>query len=318
MAGSGRTASRQCVQDVARAVLILLTLGMPKGWEFCVRTMAGVFTLFCLSPARLPAQWIHYPTAGVPRSRAGEPDLSAPAPRTPSGKPDFSGMWWSAGRTLPCPELMGGPKNCAEKGLGLAGQQGADLPAQAMNIAAGLEGGLPYQPWAREIARQRSEDSLNDPHSRCLPSNPPRGYLLPHIQKFILTEKLLVILNEFNASYRQIFLDGRPLPDDPQPTWNGYSTAKWDRDTLVIQTAGFRDDLWLDGSGNPLTEAAKMTERIRRPNFGTLEIELTIDDSKAYTRPWTVKLQQFLVLDTELMDEICLEGEKTVRHNAVK
>jgi hypothetical protein len=264
------------------------------------------------------SQWIHYPTAGVPRTRDGKPNLSAPAPRMRDGKPDFSGMWWSAGPTLPCPELMGGPKNCSEKGLGLADQAGADLPAQAANIAAGLEGGLPYQPWARELVRQRSGDPLSDPHSNCLPSNVPRGYLLPHIQKFIQTDKLIAILNEFNASYRQIFLDGRALPVDPQPSWNGYSTAKWERDTLVVQTIGFRDDLWLDGSGNPLTEAGKVTERIRRPNFGSLEIELTVDDPKAYTKPWTVKLRQFLVLDTEMMDEICLEGEKSVQHKAVK
>ncbi len=269
-------------------------------------------------PGRLPAQWIHYPTAGVPRTLDGKPNLAAPAPRTRDGKPDLSGMWWSAGPTLPCPEFMGGAKNCIEKGLGLAGQSGADLPVQAADIAAGLEGGLPYQAWAREIVRKRSGNPLSDPHSRCLPSNVPRGYLLPHIQKFIQTERLLAILNEFNASYRQIFLDGRLLPVDPQPSWNGYSTAKWDRDTLVVQTIGFRDDLWLDGNGNPLTEAGKVTERIRRPNFGSLEIELTVDDPKAYTKPWTVSLRQFLVLDTELMDEICLEGEKSVQHNIVK
>src|SRR5580704_2511700 len=206
--------------------------------------IVGGIAVACSSPSRLLAQWIHYPTAGVPRSRDGRPNLSAPAPRTRDGKPDLSGMWWSAGPTLPCPELMGGPKNCAEKGLGLAGQQGADLPVQAANIAAGLEGGLPYQPWAREVARQRSEDPLSDPHSRCLPSNVPRGYSLPHIQKFLQTERLLAILNEFNASYRQIFLDGRPLPIDPQPSWNGYSTATWEGDTLVVRTNGFRDDLW--------------------------------------------------------------------------
>jgi hypothetical protein len=280
--------------------------------------IVGGIAVACSSPSRLLAQWIHYPTAGVPRTRDGKPNLSAPPPRTRDGKPDLSGMWWSAGPTLPCPEFMGGPKNCIEKGLGLAGQQGADLPVQAANIGAELDGGLPYQPWAQEVVRQRSDDPLSDPHSRCLPSNVPRGYVLPHIQKFIQTEKLLTILNEFNASYRQIFLDGRPLPLDPQPTWNGYSTARWDRDTLVVQTIGFRDDLWLDGNGNPLTEVGKVTERIRRPNFGSLEIELTVDDPKAYTKPWTVHLRQFLVVDTELMDEICIEGERSVQHKVVK
>lgn len=283
-------------------------------YDRSMRIIVALLTLAWVSPA----QWIHYPTEGVPRNRQGAVNLSAPAPKARDGKPDLSGMWWSAGPTLPCPELMGGPKDCAEKGLGLAGQQGADLPAQAANIAVGLAGGLPYQPWTLEVVQQRSANPLSDPHTRCLPSHVPRAYSLPHIQKFIQNGKLLVILNEFNASYRQIFMDGRALPVDPQPSWNGYSTAKWERDTLVVQTIGFRDDLWLDGRGNPLTEAAKLTERIRRPNFGSLEIELTVDDPKAYTRPWTVMLRQFLVVDTELMDEICLEGEKSVQHNVVK
>ena len=287
---------------------------MQKTRTVSIWTMSALLMLASLSSA----QWIHFPTEGVPRTRQGKANLSAPAPKTRDGKPDLSGMWWSAGPTLPCPELMGGPKDCAEKGLGLAGQQGADLPAQAMNIATGLAGGLPYQPWALEVARQRSGDPLSDPHTRCLPSYVPRGYSLPHIQKFIQTGKILVILNEFNASYRQIFTDGRPLPVDPLPTWNGYSTAKWEKDALVVQTIGFRDDLWLDGRGNVLTEAAKITERIRRPNFGSLEVELTVDDPKAYTKPWTVMLRQFLVLDTQLMEEICLEGEKSVQHSVVK
>ncbi len=134
------------------------------------------------------------------------------------------------------------------------------------------------------------------------------------MQKFVQTPGLLLVLNEYNASYRQIFTDGRPLPVDPLPAWNGYSTAKWEKDTLVIQSIGFRDDIWLDMAGNPLTESAKVTERIRRPNFGSLEIQFTVDDPKAYTKPWTVTLHQFLVLDTEMMDEMCLENEKTVMH----
>ena len=111
--------------------------------------------------------------------------------------------------------------------------------------------------------------------------------------------------------YRQIFIDGRPLPADMNPSWNGYSTAKWEGDTLVVQTAGFRDDLWIDMGGSPMSEAAKMTERIRRPNFGTLELEITVDDPRTYTRPWTVKMVQGIELDTELIDEFCLENEKS-------
>jgi hypothetical protein len=129
--------------------------------------------------------------------------------------------------------------------------------------------------------------------------------------KAIHTPKLLALLYEVNAMYRQIFVDGRPFPEDPTPTWNGYSTARWEGDTLVVETRGFRDDLWIDMGGSPMSSAAKMTERIRRPNYGTLEIELTIDDPKVYTRPWTVSLTQMIGLDLELIDEFCLENEKS-------
>ena len=129
--------------------------------------------------------------------------------------------------------------------------------------------------------------------------------------KAVHTPKLLVLLNEVNAMYRQIFIDGRALPVDPNPSWNGYSTAAWEGDTLVVRTNGFRDGLWLDMGGRPLTDAAMMTERFRRPNYGTLEVRITIDDQKAYTRPWTVEMPLRITLDTELIDEICLENEKS-------
>jgi hypothetical protein len=130
----------------------------------------------------------------------------------------------------------------------------------------------------------------------------------------IQTPGLLVVLNEHNASYRQIFTDGRPMPTDPQPAWDGYSIGKWDGDTLVVETAGFRDGIWLDTSGNVLTDAAKVTERYRRVNYGRLEIEITVDDPKAYTKPWTIKLNQLLAINTDLLDYICLENEKDVKH----
>jgi hypothetical protein len=123
-----------------------------------------------------------------------------------------------------------------------------------------------------------------------------------------------VILDEFNASYRQVFTDARPFPVDPQPSWSGYSSGKWEGDTLVVQSIGFRDDLWLDMKGDPLTEGAKITERFRRPDFGSLQIEITVNDPKAYTKPWTVTLREALQVDTELADEICLENEKSVEH----
>jgi hypothetical protein len=247
-------------------------------------------------------QWLHYPTEGVPRKPDGTPNLTAPAPRLPDGKPDFSGIWRPGRR----PQCMPEPGVFIECGTEIGGSP------LVRNIGGNMPGGLPYQPWAAELVKVRTaEDSVDDPHVRCLPDNPPRPWGLPHLTKAVHTPKLLVLLYEVNAMYRQIFIDGRPFPDDMNPTWNGYSTAKWEGDTLVVQTAGFRNDLWLDMAGSPMSDAAKMTERIQRPSFGTLELEITIDDPKVYTRPWTIKMSQSLMVDTELMDEFCLENEKS-------
>jgi hypothetical protein len=128
--------------------------------------------------------------------------------------------------------------------------------------------------------------------------------------KIAQSPKLTIVLHEFNASYRQIFTDGRPLPKDALPAWSGYSVGHWEGDTFVVESSGFRDDLWLDLSGSPLTSAARVTERIKRPSFGSLEIELTVNDPKAYAKPWTVTLHQNIVLDTELIEETCLENER--------
>jgi hypothetical protein len=249
------------------------------------------------------AQWVRYPTADVPRKSDGSPDLTAPAPRLPDGRPDFSGIWHVAVRN-PCNPAASRFIECGSEigGSPLAGNLGRGLP----------DGSLPYQPWAAEIVKQRSaDDSRDDPHVRCLPDNPPRPWGLPHLTKAVHTPKLLVLLYEVNAMYRQIFIDGRPLPVDPTPGWNGYSVARWDGDTLVVQTAGFRDNLWIDMGGSPMSDAATMTERMRRPNFGTLELEITVDDPKVYTRPWTVRMDQSIEVDTELIDEFCLENEKS-------
>jgi len=277
--------------------------------------MKTAAALALLSATVLSAQWLHYPTAGIPRTRDGKVNLTAPAPRAADRKPDFSGMWWNTGSEGPCPpDIRNENGECLEKGLGI-GDATLGLPRQAFNIADGMPEGLPYRPETAALMKQRAAVAgLQDPHSKCLPPSFPRAYALPHIQKFIQTPGLLVILDEFNASYRQIFTDARPLPEDPQPSWNGYSSAKWDGDTLVAQTAGFRDDIWLDMRGNPLTSAAKMTERFRRPDFGHLEIDVTIDDPKAYTKPWTVKFRQTIVVDTEMIDEICMENEKSMQH----
>ncbi len=241
------------------------------------------------------AQWLQYPTAGVPRDAGGKPNLNAPAPRTADGKPDFSGVW-DIEHNRPCP-----PGGCNDMPIG----------QEFVNIGWSLKDGLPYQPWAAEAVKKRMEQNgKDDPGTRCLPVGPVHSITTPLMKKIVQTPGLIVILTERDFSFRQIFTDGRPVPEVDEPSFSGYSTGHWEGDTLVVQTVGFREPMWLDRNGSPLTDAAKMTERIRRPNFGKLEIELTIDDPKAYTKPWTVKLNQFIMLDTDLLEYICTENEK--------
>jgi hypothetical protein len=266
------------------------------------RLHVTVCALVALLGPAAPAssQWLRYPTADVPRTADGKPDLAAPAPRLPDGKPDLSGIWHAAN-----------PNRCNGNPFIQCGNEIGGSPL-GPNLGRDLAGGLPYQAWAAKIAQERREDlSRDDPHVRCLPDNPPRSWTLPHLTKAVHTPKLLVLLYEVNAMYRQIFIDGRPLPEDRNPTWNGYSTAHWEGDTLVVETAGFRDNLWIDTGGSPMSDVAKMTERMRRPNYGTLELEITIDDPKVYTKPFTVKMSQNIEVDTELVDEFCLENEKS-------
>jgi hypothetical protein len=261
--------------------------------------VAAVIAMSVPLAVPLGAQWLNYPTAGVPRTPDGKPNLSAPAPRTADGKPDLSGTW-EMEHNRPCP-----PEGCND----------IQAPQEFFNIAWSLKDGLPLQSWAADLANaRRASMRINDPISHCLPVGIMELHTLPLLKKIIQTPVLFVILNEENASYRQIFTDGRPLPVDPQPSFNGYSTAKWDGDTFVVETAGFRDGIWLDTSGNPLTDAAKVTERFRRVNYGHLEVEVIVDDPKAYTRPWTVKLKQVIALDTDLLDYVCLENEKDLKH----
>ena len=253
-----------------------------------------------LASAPAAAQWVGYPTAGVPRKADGKVDMTAPAPRLANGKPDFSGIWISD-RTEPGQETI---------------SDTSSLPSgrHMANMGVDFEGGLPYQPWQLPIVKRRTENlAIEDPHIRCLPDFFLRAYGLPHMLKFVHTPDLLVMLNEMNAGYRQVFTDARALPDTPAPSWQGYSSAKWDGDTLVVDTIGMRDDTWIDWNGSVVTEAAKIREEIRRLDFGHIEIKATVDDPKAYTKPWTVTLRQRVVVDAELIDEVCLENEQFVK-----
>jgi hypothetical protein len=263
-----------------------------------MRVLRAALTACLLFAPALPGQWLKYPTAGVPRTADGKPNLAAPAPRTAGGKPDLSGMWDMAHK-LPCDDIN---RSCTDNPISL----------QFANLGAGVKDGLPYQQWAQD--RMKNKGVNTDPYLHCIAPGGPRMLTLPFMKKIVQTPALMVILNEYNANYRQVFLDGRPLPEDPQPSWNGYSTGHWEGDTMVVESNGFREDQWLDAAGNPLTSTGKTIERFRRPNYGTMEIEITIDDAKAYTRPWTTKIEQVIVLDTDMLDSICLENERDIEH----
>jgi len=232
-----------------------------------------------LLPTGAAAQWFDYPTPGTPRLADGTPNLSAPTPRTADGKPDLSGIWRGAG------------------------------PLYRFNIAQDLEP-EDIQPWAEALFLQRVRDSRKDsPLARCLPVSVPFHNFF-NLMRVVQTPALMVLLYESpNSPHRTVFTDGRDLPTDPNPTWLGYSVGRWEGDTLVITTAGLNDRAWLDSAGHPQTEALRITERLRRRDFGHMDFEITIDDPKAFTRPFTIKTERVLAPDTDLLEDVC-ENER--------
>lgn len=263
---------------------------------FAVVLFAGV-----LASSPLAAQWFSNVTPATPRAADGSVNMSAPTPRMPDGKPDFSGIWTSDEVDRRRPNVPPNPRD-------------ATTSRRMINLGVDLPDGLPYQPWLAALVKERwAVNAKDDPHVACFPDNFIRAYGMPHLLKFVQTPELLVVLNEWNAGYRQVFLDARALPDDPNPSWMGYSSARWSGDTLVVDTNGLRDDSWIDWQGSVVTEAAKIREEIRRPDYGHLEIQLTVDDPKAYTKPWTVLIKERLIVEAELIDEICLENEQSLK-----
>jgi len=184
--------------------------------------------------------------------------------------------------------------------------------AMFWNVGAGFKDDLPLQPWAAALRKERmAAESKDNPDARCLPMGLMQFHTHPQPRQIIHTANLMVIIYEANYGLRKIYLDGRPAPNnDPQPWWYGYSRGWWEGDTLVVETTNFRDGGWLDVNGSPLTDAGKLTERFRRPNFGQIEIDVTVDDPKAYTRPWTVRLNQYVMVDGELIEFICHENQR--------
>jgi hypothetical protein len=280
------------------------------------RWIRAVVMAVCVAAApSLVAQWPSYPTPGVPRTPDGKPDLTAPTPRTADGKVDFSGIWnlrfgggGGRGRGAGAPPTPPPPPDPNA------------IPVSQFFEVAGRGYPLPMTPWAAELKKKRMADNSKDnPDVFCLPIGLMQYHNHPQPRQIVHTKNLMLITYESNYGLRYIYLDGRPAPNnDPTPWWFGYSRGWWEgNDTLVVETTNFRGDEragWLDVNGSPYSEALKMTERFRRPSFGTLEIDITIDDPKAYTKPFTVRVNHQLLVDSEMIEFICNENERSTEH----
>jgi hypothetical protein len=232
------------------------------------------------------AQWLHYPSKDVPRTKDGKPDMNAPVPRTKDGKPDITGIWMPNGLKY------------------------------LINIAADLKPDeVPFQPWAAALYKERRDNrGRDDPNNRCLPSGIPEKEAVTSPFKIMQFPGEMVILYESRTIFREIYTDGRPLPKDPNPTWQGYSIGHWEGDDFVVEVNGLNDKIWMDTNGHPITEAAHVSERFHRKDFGHMDIQITIDDPKAYTRPWTITENPSLLVDTDLLESVCEENNKDARH----
>ena len=243
--------------------------------------MAGVGTSIA------HAQWDSFPNRNMPRTPDGKVDLTAPTRKAVDGKPDFSGFWMPS-----------------------------DNVRHLLNLATDMKPeDIPLRPEAAKLYQERIDNNGKDhPGAQCLPSGIPEKLSIPDGLKVVQTPDLLVFLYESRTIYRQVFMDGRPLPKNPQPTWMGYSIGHWEDNTLVVETIGQNGKTWLDMRGLPGTESLKVTERYTRSNIGRMDIEVTIDDPKAYTKPWQVKLAWRLIPDTDLIESICEENNKDPQH----
>ena len=241
------------------------------------------------------AQWLSYPTPGMPRTTDGKPNFSAPTPKAADGKPNLSGLWVRTRNP----------------------RQRVTILATGPNLEDFMRPGEripPLLPAAEALYQQRMASFMADrPSAHCLPHGIPDQWLIGNPAKIVQDPGLTLILYEQNTHYRQIFTDGRPHPPVTNPAWLGYSVGRWEGDWFVVDTRGFNDKSWIDDSGRPHTEALHTIERFRRRDFGHMDLEITIDDAGAYTRPWSFPLQFEFLPDTDIIEDVC-ENEKDASH----
>jgi len=281
--------------------------------------LAATLTLVASLAPHLSAQWPRFSVPNVPKTADGKINYDAPAPKTSDGKPDLSGVW----ETVPCRgcavPIISGLGSAPPAGRGAApaapAAPAARPPASGNvfgNIGGQTEGGAPYQPWAADLVKKRMADNSKDnPDAHCLPMGIMQLNSHPFPRKIIQTpSEVLIIYEGSGTTVREIFLDGRSLPGkDAEQWWNGYSVGRWEGDTLVVETTGFMDDGWLDVRGSPLTSEGKVVERFRRTSYGNLELTVTIDDPKAYTKPFSAVIQNRLAPDLQLSEFVCIDKD---------
>ena len=248
-------------------------------------------------PAVALAQWLDYPTPGIPRTASGEPDLKAPVPLTREGKPDFSGIWFA---NVPAKDY------CKEKDC----VQEERMAREQINLGIKLPDGLPYTEWSKEqMVTRRANGGRDDPHTYCKPPNFPRAWTLPQYIKIVQTPGEMVMLHEFNAAYRDVFLDGRPLPEDPDPFFNGHSVGRWEGDTLVVDTVGLSPMVSVV-PGLHATEATRFRERITRTAPDRMVDEITVTDPTLFAEPYVMVQNYHLEPDWEMREYVCQENNR--------
>jgi hypothetical protein len=275
------------------------------------RPVTKIALLFAGGLICAQAQWLNYPASGTPRTKDGKPNLSAKAPRADNHKPDLSGVWLTEFAPPGENERLFGE---SMKNFVVPGDDPRMFSKYLLNILVDFKPEeSPMRPEAAEIFRKRTP--VESPVAQCMPQSLPRADIHSYAPfKIIQTPGLIAFLYEIDGMHRQIYTDGRKLPVDPQPLWLGYSVGRWEGDTLVVDTAGFNDKSWLDVAGHPHSDALRIEERFHRRDFGHMDLQVTVDDSKMYTKPFTIKVTELLQADSDILENVCLENEKDLGH----
>jgi len=276
-----------------------------------------LWALLAILGSNAHAQWVNYPTPGTPRTKDGKPNLSAKAPRALDGKPDLSGVWHVQPTSLEEMKRLFGEDAGAND---VPGMEIDTISKYGVNILLDFKPeDAPMRPAALEVLRRRGpEGSEVLPSTHCLPLGIPLATLLSEVTKIVQAPGLTVVMLELDNATRQIYTDGRKLPVNPSPSWMGYSVGKWEGDTLVVDTIGFNDKGWLDVIGHPKSESMHIVERYRRRDFGHMDVEITMDDPKMYTKPFTIKVTHVLQADSDILEYFCAENEKDRPHMGLK